>query len=69
MLDEVDENVREGVKTPSHGKSPLGGEGGYPPFPLTFFRSIFGNQPSVKGGEGVPPLSVNFFPGVSILRY
>ena len=54
--------VREGFKTPSHGKSPLGGEGGYPPFPLTFFRSIFGNQPSVKGGEGVPPLSVNFFP-------
>jgi hypothetical protein len=28
--------------------------------PLTFFRSIFGNQPSVKGG-GIPPLSVNFF--------
>ena len=28
MLDEVDENVREGVKTPSHGKSLLGV---YPP--------------------------------------
>merc|ERR1711894_732241 len=38
------------------------GGGGYPPFPLTFFRSVFGNRPSVKGGGGVPPLSVNFFP-------
>ena len=53
--------IREGFKPPSHGKSPLGGEGGYPPFPLTFFCSIFGNQPSVKGGEGVPPFSVKFF--------
>ena len=25
---------------------------GYPPFPLTFFRSVFGNRPSVKWGGG-----------------
>ena len=61
MLHEFSNIIRKGVKPPSHGKSPLGGEGGYPPFPLTFFRSIFGNQPSVKGGEGVPPFSVKFF--------
>ena len=33
-------------------------EGGSPPFPLTFFRWVFGNRPSVEGGRGVPPLSV-----------
>ena len=36
--------------------------GGTPPFPLTFFRSIFGNQPSVKGGGRYTPFlfSINF---------
>ena len=36
--------VRKGVKTPSHGKSPLGGEGGYPLsvnfFPFDFWEPI-----------------------------
>ena len=47
--------IREGFKTPSHGKSPLGGEGGYPPFPLTFSVRFFGTNRPLRGGEGVPP--------------
>ena len=40
-------SVRERVKNPSHGKNLLrGGEGGVSPFPLTFFRKVFGNKPS-----------------------
>ena len=46
---------------PSVTESVRKGGGRYPPFPLTFSRSVFGNRPSVKGG-GVFPLSVNFFP-------
>ena len=49
-------SVREGFKNPRHGNFPW--RGGYPPFPLTFFRWVFGNRPSVEGGRGVPPLSV-----------
>merc|ERR1712105_373620 len=41
-------------KSKSHSRSWLEGGWGYPPFPLTFFHSVFGNRPSVKGGEGVP---------------
>ena len=52
--------LREGIKTPSHGKNPLGERGGTPPFPLTFFRSILGNKPSVKGGRGYPPFPLTF---------
>ena len=32
--------------------------GGYPPFPLSFFRQLFGQLLSVMGGGGVPPFSV-----------
>merc|ERR1719490_234288 len=49
--------VREGFKNPRHGNFPWRGGGGTP-FPLTFFRWVFGNRPSVEGGRGVPPLSV-----------
>ena len=30
--------IREAFKNPNYGKIPLRGRGGYPPFPLTFFR-------------------------------
>ena len=56
MLDEVDENVREGVKTPSHGKSPLGV---YPPPgpPRTqFFGKVNEEKLTEKGGTP-PPLT------------
>ena len=49
---------REGFKKPRHGNFPWRGGRGYPPFPLTFFRWVFGNRTSVEGGRGVPPLSV-----------
>ena len=41
------ENEQKGFKNPRHGN-----------FPLTFFRKFFGSGLSVKGGRGVPPLSV-----------
>ena len=44
--------LREGFNIPSRGNFLLR---------LTFFRQVFGHQLSVKGGRGVPPLSVNFF--------
>ena len=43
-------DVREGVKNPSHGKIPLRGRGEYPPFLLTFFRQVFGNNRPVYAG-------------------
>ena len=58
MLDEVDENVREGVKTPSHGKSPLGV---YPPSPplgpprTQFFGKVNEEKLTEKGGSPPPP--------------
>ena len=57
MLDEVDENVREGVKTPSHGKSPLGV---YPPPgpPRTqFLGKVNEEKLTEKGGTPPPPLN------------
>jgi len=50
-------HLGKGSKTPGT-ETFRGGGGGYPPFPLTFFRWVFGNRPSVEGGRGVPPLSV-----------
>ena len=52
-------NANKGrVQKPPARKLSVEGGGGYPPFPLTFFRWVFGNRPSVEGGRGVPPLSV-----------
>ena len=56
MLDEVDENVREGVKTPSHGKSPLGV---YPPPgpPRTQFLGKVNEEKLTEKGGNPPPLT------------
>ena len=57
MLDEVDENVREGVKTPSHGKSPLGVYPPPPPGPprTQFFGKVNEEKLTEKGGTSPPP--------------
>merc|ERR1719500_1786166 len=46
------------VQKPPARKLSVEGGGGYPPFPLTFFRWVFGNRSSVEGGRGVPTLFV-----------
>ena len=51
--------TKESRQNPQSRKKSVKGWG-YPPFPLTFFHSVFGDRPSVKGGGGGSPLSVNF---------